>query len=199
MTLQVEDIFPKNNSINRPNRKVNQSIEGSGNFVDPTAINVVCFGDSNSIGQNVKDSQIFNSSGCVIPSGLKNVTIFNSSGIVVTTDDVIYINNNIVSPVQPGLKITRVDNQYTVTSEDQFLLCDASNTSFTVLLRPASAIDMYKNGFCKIIRIKKIDSSSNQIAIGSTADLIDGDSVKYLTAQYESLTLITDGANYNII
>jgi len=91
----MAEFFPKTGSKNKPNKITNVVIEGRGNYVNPTAENVIVNGDSNSIGYNVKDSSILGSSGCTIMAGLKNVQIINSSGVIATEDGMVCINNTV--------------------------------------------------------------------------------------------------------
>lgn len=205
MTLYVEDNFPKNGNVTKNNKIVNKSIEGDGNFVDPSAINVVCFGEANSIGSNVKNSEIFNSSGCIINSGLKNVCIINSSGVIATEDDVVYVYNSRVPAIRASYKITTVNSTnidqiyYYATSDDECMLIDSTDGAWTIRLLSASLPSMYRNGYGKLINIKKIDSTGNIVTIQASNSYIDGEQYIQLTQQYESVTLISDGTNYNII
>lgn len=75
-------------------------------------------------------------------------------------------------------------------SEDFLYPCDATSAGFTVTL-PLAANYQYKK-YC----IKKIDSSANIVTIArSGSDTIDGATTKTLTAQYNAITLVSDGVS----
>ena len=82
---------------------------------------------------------------------------------------------------------------YVITLLDNIILCDASSGAFTVTLPPAA------NG--KIVyNIKKIDSSGNIVTIdGDGSETIDGDLTVALTAQYESIPVVSNLSNWSVL
>ena len=196
----MAETFPKTSSVTRPNVLKNINIVGRGNNVSPSADNVNVNGDRNAIGDECKDIQIFSSSGCVVFGGIKNITIINSSGVTASTDDQVWINNYLYPPIKGGVKVTKVITQYAMLATDEFMECNASTSSYTLLLIPATSSDAYSGGYGKIINIKKTDSSSNIITIGTAGNgNIDDQATIILSTQYESVTLISNGTNYYII
>jgi hypothetical protein len=83
---------------------------------------------------------------------------------------------------------------YTLTGTDSIIAAEATLAGFTVTLPTAVGIAGRR------YTIKKIDSSANGVTIGTTSSqTIDGDTTKTLTAQHQSLTVVSDGARWLII
>jgi hypothetical protein len=77
---------------------------------------------------------------------------------------------------------------YSVALEDMYVLADATSGAFTVTLPAASSNE------CRVIHIKKSDSSGNAVTIGITGgDDIEGSATKSLATQYKSFTLYSSG------
>lgn len=52
----------------------------------------------------------------------------------------------------------------------------------------------------RVILVKKTDSTSNRVLINPAgSETVDGDLFYYLTSQYQSVTLVSDGSNWNIV
>lgn len=80
------------------------------------------------------------------------------------------------------------------TSSPSMELCDATTAPFTITLLTAVG----HNGL--IFTIKKTDSSVNAVTIATTSSQkIDGASTYSLALQYKYVTLVSDGANWNVI
>lgn len=92
----AEEVFPKTNQVEKPNTIINPVIKGRGNYIDPSAENVICFGDANSVGANCKNIALFNSSGCVVNAGVIGSTIINSSGVIVSEDNQTYVYGSLI-------------------------------------------------------------------------------------------------------
>ena len=83
---------------------------------------------------------------------------------------------------------------YTATSDDDVIFCSSSGAAFTVTLPAASGIGG------KVLTLKKIDSSFNAVTIdGNGAETIDGSATTTLSTQHETLMLICDGSNWQVI
>jgi len=83
-------------------------------------------------------------------------------------------------------------NTYTttqaLTSDNGYVLCDATGGIFTVTLPAASSR--------KRLHIKKIDGSANAVTVQRAgADSIEGATSLALTTQYKSCTLYSDGTS----
>ncbi len=87
---------------------------------------------------------------------------------------------------------TKTASTYTVTVEDEFILCDCTSNAITVTLLAAA------NRGGNPLRIKKIDSTANAVTIARAgSNLIDGGTSYVINAQYGAVTLFSDGsANY---
>lgn len=92
-------------------------------------------------------------------------------------------------PIAPKFRMTSVTTAYTIDSSypDFFILCDATGGAFNVTLPAATN----KDG--RIYHIKKTDVSANAITIIGT---IEGAVNPTLAAQYNSMTIYSDGTNW---
>ena len=99
------------------------------------------------------------------------------------------INNNYI--VQ---SIVTKTSAYTITLNDDTVLGNATSAAFTVTL-PTSVGNTGK----KYV-IKKVDSSTNAVTIGTTSSqTIDGNTTYALSNQWGGVTLQSDGSNWLII
>lgn len=95
--------------------------------------------------------------------------------------------------------LTRLTTQtivttYQATVQDRVILCDASGGAFTVTL-PAVAAAVGVE-----LDIKKIDATANAVTVdGSSAETIDGDLTKVLSAQWSNITVTSDGVEWFIL
>jgi hypothetical protein len=92
--------------------------------------------------------------------------------------------------------VTKVasDSPYTILATDVIILGNAVSGAITVTLPTAVGIPG------KVYIIKKTDSSSNAVTVATTSSqTIDGSTTKILPAQYNSVQVISDGANWIII
>jgi hypothetical protein len=91
------------------------------------------------------------------------------------------------------LAVTSKTTTYTATIDDNVILC--SGSAFTVTLPAAASCSGKK------LLIKKTDSTfSNIITIdGNASETIDGATTKKLNTQYESLLIVSDGTNWQIL
>lgn len=83
---------------------------------------------------------------------------------------------------------------YTATVDDDVILCSASLGAFTVNL-PAAADSAGRQ-----YTIKKTDNSANAVTIdGTGSEKIDGQNTQALGSQYESVTIVCDGAAWHVV
>jgi len=83
---------------------------------------------------------------------------------------------------------------YTATDDDDLIPCDASGGAFTVNLPTAVG----RSG--KRFTITKTTSSTGAVTIdGDSTETIGGDSTKTLDFQHESITIMSDGANWIVV
>lgn len=91
--------------------------------------------------------------------------------------------------------VTTVAASYTETSTSgsKAILCNAVSGAIVVTL--PSAV-----GNTATFTFKKIDSSANLLTIdGAGTETLDGSLTAVLRAQYESITIVSDGANWSIV
>ena len=79
---------------------------------------------------------------------------------------------------------------YTATSTDTLILCNASGGAFTITLPPTTGL---------LLVVKKTDSSANAVTVNTSSGTIDGASSQSLSVQYQSLSTIGDGTNLWIV
>ena len=90
--------------------------------------------------------------------------------------------------------ITNSSASLSVATTYDIILNNATSTAITNTLPTAVGITG------KIFYIKKVDSSINAVTIATTSSqTIDGITTKVITTQYVTITVVSDGANWNII
>lgn len=92
------------------------------------------------------------------------------------------------------IAISTKSSDYTVLTGDNVLLADCTGGSVTFTLPPAAA------GIGHLFYFKKVDASANAMIIdGNASEVIDDQLTQQTVVQYESFTLVCDGAKYWII
>lgn len=101
----------------------------------------------------------------------------------------------ITSSVLEGLytNVQAYSSNSTITNANSVALVDASTGVVTITIPTA----VTNKG--KVFNIKKTDSSLNGVIISPAVGTIDGSATKTLAFQYDSLMLVSDGANYFLI
>ncbi len=108
------------------------------------------------------------------------------------TIDASHIIGTLTIPVSSTL-VSKTAN-YIIVSTDGIILANATSAGFTVTLPTAIGVTGIE------YTIKKTDSSINLVTIATTSSqTIDGITTKTLGTQYASITVISDGANWQII
>lgn len=116
---------------------------------------------------------------------LDNVLMHDPSTGKVVTGTIASINNS---------NVRTEASAYTLTTDDDVVLCNTSGGGFTATLPTASG----NTG--KKFTIKKYDTSVNVLVIdGDGAETIDGAATVSLTAAWQRITVISDGSNWAII
>lgn len=83
---------------------------------------------------------------------------------------------------------------YTIVSTDSVIICDATAGSFTITLPAASSVTGRK------YHIIKIDSTGNTVTLdGDGVETINDATTQVLTVQYESITVVSDAAEWWVI
>lgn len=106
----------------------------------------------------------------------------NSAGTVITID------------TTPSLAVVSKTANYTATTSDNVVLCDATGAAFTIIL-PTAVGNTGKN-----LIIVKTDSTANIVTIdGNASETIDGSLTVICEVQYERISIVSNGTNWNIV
>ena len=95
----------------------------------------------------------------------------------------------------PGLisTLTAKSTTYTATAADNIIVCNAAGAGFTVNLPTAIG------ALGRTYTIKKTDSSANAVTVDPfSTQTIDGAATYSLFAQWQSVTVVSDGANWQV-
>lgn len=98
----------------------------------------------------------------------------------------------LAQPQPPGGQTVTVTSNYAAHATDVTILADATGGALTVALPPAANVPG------KIFVIKRLNSGANLVDV-SSFDLIDGTSPQGLTAQYQKMSVQSDGTTYWIV
>lgn len=99
----------------------------------------------------------------------------------------------ITTPIVNGVTfgLTAQTTAYTATASVTVILCNATTAAFTVTLPTAVSVAGRQ------YTIKKTDSSANAVTVGTTSSqTIDGSATYSLPAQYNFVTVVSDGTNW---
>lgn len=168
---------------------------GSGNYVSGSVQGVNITGSNNSIFSGARNV-IIQGDGNTVKSGLKNVQLINSNNQTVTESNVMYINDEIQGS---GSFETR-DADFIANENIRTYLIDTAGGN--VLARFSSSYGT-TNGLPHVGKtwtFKKLHSA-HQAVIDATAipALIDGNSTYTLSSNNDSVTMMWDGQQFNII
>lgn len=100
---------------------------------------------------------------------------------------------DLVAPNGLGTPVRTVTAAYAVDGTDCVVLADATGGAFTVTLPRA---DQAKG---RIFRIKRLNGGGNNVTVQGTTGNIDGAGTNVLGAQYASIDLQSDGANWFLL
>lgn len=149
---------------------------------------------SGSIAAKADDASVVHNSGAESVSGTKT---FNASPVVPTPTagghaaTKAYVDSAASSGGAHTVAVKT--GNYTLTNSDEVILGNAAGGSFTVTLPTAV-------GSTRAYSVKKTDSSANTVTLATTSSqTVDGGLTAVLRVQYESITVVSDGANWFII
>lgn len=91
-----------------------------------------------------------------------------------------------------GVAVSTKTGTYQITTSDSVILCDTTSGGFTVTLPTAV-------GSTRIYRIKKIASANTLTVATTSSQTMDGDTTISITANNESISVVSDGTNWRII
>lgn len=123
-----------------------------------------------------------------LEAGTYRVVLKNSADVQIWDRD------PVEGPIGSSGAIDEKTGNYTLTIADatKVIAANATSAAVTITLLPAAtATDGYE------VTIKKTDSSTNTVTIdGDGSETIDGANTLVLTEQYQSVTIRSDGANW---
>lgn len=83
---------------------------------------------------------------------------------------------------------------YTLTASDDVVTADSTGGAFSLTLRTAVGIAG------KVFTLKRINSGANDVTVATTsAQTIDGASTSVLTAQWQSVRVMSNGTNWLVV
>ena len=127
---------------------------------------------------------------------ISGTTVTFASGSIPRTGSTVFAHYNKTSSVfAPGLNNTVVikTTDFTLTNNDGTVLMNNTSTATTTL---PTAVGITG----QIYNIKKINSAAANVVIDADgSETIDGELTETIVTQYDSVQIISDGANWNII
>jgi len=196
------EYLPQIGVIDDTRTQRNYKLIGEDNIVHKTSSDVVVNGVGNFVGEECKRVNILASSGCVVTSGVTDVSLINSSGVTVNyPGGVIYIDNQLVtadsfitSGVTVSQSIVTLSDAvvYEMTTSDYTVI--SNNNGNEIYLPPAA-------GQTQVFHVKNIDSDDFTLYVYPlTSDTIDLTEDRIVLAQYDTVTVQSDGStNYYIL
>lgn len=106
------------------------------------------------------------------------------------------VDDQLARAIQRKKVHTVTDADYTILDDDFFdvILVSTGASQRTITLPTASANEN------RVIQFKKIDSGAGNFVIdGEGAETIDGEATKAVHSQFDSITLVCNGSNWNIL
>lgn len=169
---------------------------GSDNYVSGTVEGATISGSNNSVFSGAKNV-IIQGDGNTVESGVKNVQLINSNNQTVTQSNIMYINDEI----QGTGSFETVNTNFIPNENIKTYLIDTQGGNVT-----ASFAAVYGTSFPyfphvgKIWTFKKLHSQ-HQAIVDATGLLttIDGNSTYTLSSNNDSVTMMWDGQQFNII
>ena len=199
MTYTNEELFPQYKKNEIPKSYIDTVIKGSGNIIEDSSRNTIVTGDNNYVGEETESITILNSSGCVVSSGVVGCVIIGSSGVVVSDNNLLYINNVLITSANTSSDGYRKSTtQYTIISLEDGTIDLQYNTSGGICYLP------FPTGHNKKFTIKNNSPTFNDHEVWASGYTIDnstsGGAGKVTLAYLESITVQSDGvSNYIII
>jgi len=93
-----------------------------------------------------------------------------------------------------GTAVASKTSAYTLTASDSIALCDATGAAFTITLPTAAGVAGRQ------YTVKRVNGGSNNVTVATTSSqTIDGATTYVLSAQYDKITVTSDGANWFIL
>lgn len=120
----------------------------------------------------------------------RDVNLYRNAADQLKTDDTLAVAGGHIDAV------TTKTGAYTLTATDYICLTNTTSSAFSITLPTA----LGRTGQTYIIKDWKGTAVTNNVTIATTSSqTIDGASTRVLTAAFQSVTVISDGANWSII
>lgn len=117
----------------------------------------------------------------------------NATSVVTVGGSQTLTSKTLTSPVISNAYVNKTSN-YTITSTDSCVTADATSGAFTITLPTAVG----KTG--QSFTIKRTNSGSNLVTVATTSSqTIDGVTTWPLTSQNATITVVSDGANWQLL
>lgn len=129
------------------------------------------------------------------PTGTNNIEVISGTTLSIgTPSDGTVTRAKCATGGFGSLNVVSKTANYTVTSSDDLILCDSSGGAFTLTLPTAVGIGG------RVYEIKKTDSSFTAVTIdGNGSETLDGSTTTTLNTQYESIKIVSDNSNWQIV
>jgi hypothetical protein len=147
--------------------------------------------DTGSLSAKADDTDVVHNSGAEAITGTKT---FSASPVVpAPTASGHAATKQYVDTAAGTHSVAVKTSAYIITPADEVILANASGGSFAVTLPTAV-------GSARAFSVKKTDASASTVTVNTTlGQTIDGGTTAVLRVQYESITVVSDGANWFII
>jgi hypothetical protein len=94
-------------------------------------------------------------------------------------------------------KIATVTEDTTLSAAHYTVLVDATDDDVVIAL--PSAASAFHGGVGRVYNVKKVDASANTVTVdGNAAETIDGAATQVMTAQYQSMTIQSNGTGWSL-
>ena len=184
-------------SLTNGNSVGNQDVSaiGTNNYISSTVQGANITGSNNNVYSGARNI-IIQGSGNTVESGVENVQLINTNNQTVRESNLMYINDEI----QGSGSFETKDADFVASENIRTYLVDTQGG--TVVARFGTSYETI-DGFPHVGKtwtFKKLHST-NQVTIDATAipALIDGSSTHTLTSNNDSVTMMWDGQQFNII
>lgn len=125
----------------------------------------------------------------------KENTANKSTSTSLGTSDTLFPTQNAVKTyvdAAAGVIVSAKTGNYTITTSDSIILGDTTSGNVTITLPTAV-------GSTKMYTIKKIIAANTLNIATTSAQTVDGSTTIAITAQYESISVVSDNANWHVV
>jgi hypothetical protein len=186
-----------NGTATNGNSTGNQSVNaiGTNNYISGTVQGATVRGSNNTIQSGATNISI-QGDGNTISSGVRNIQLINSNNQTVTQSNVVYVNDEI----QGTGSFETMTADFTPSENVKTYLVDTQGGSVDAVFEATYETANGLPHIGKIWTFKKLHST-NQVVIDASQinATIDGNTTHTLTSNGDSVTMMWDGQQFNII